>query len=40
VFDGTQNTFRRVSLPKPDCSVRVSDCQDIEVINTLDGFST
>lgn len=40
VFDGTQNTLRRVALPKPDCSVRVSDCQDIEVINTLDGFST
>ena len=40
VFDGTQNTLRRVSLPKPDCSVRVSDCQDIDVINELDGFST
>ncbi|HKB55656.1 MAG TPA: hypothetical protein VKD22_16780, partial [Ramlibacter sp.] len=40
VFDGTQNTLRRVNLPKPDCSVRVSDCQDIDVINTLDGFST
>src|SRR4029453_5346543 len=40
VFDGTQNTSRPVNLPKPDCSVRVSDCQDIEVINTLDGFST
>lgn len=40
VFDGTQNTFRRVNLPKPDCAVRVSDCQDIDVLNTLDGFST
>lgn len=40
VFDGTQNTLRRVNLPKPDCSVRVTDCQDIEVLNTLDGFST
>ena len=40
VFDGTQNTLRRVSLPKPDCSVRVSDCRDIDVINELDGFST
>jgi hypothetical protein len=39
VFDGTQNTLRRVKLPKPDCVVRVSDCQDIDVINTLDGFS-
>ena len=33
-------TFRRVNLPTPDCAVRVSDCQDIAVINTLDGFST
>ena len=40
VFDGSQNTLRRVQLPKPDCAVRVSDCQDIDVINTLDGFST
>ena len=38
-FDFTQNTFRRVNLPKPDCAVRVSDCQDIDVINTLDGFN-
>jgi hypothetical protein len=38
-FDFTQNTFRRVNLPKPDCVVRVSDCQDIDVINTLDGFN-
>ncbi len=37
--DFTQNTFRRVNLPKPDCAVRVSDCQDIDVINTLDGFN-
>ena len=40
VFDGAQNTLRRVNLPKPNCSVRVTDCQDIEVLNTLDGFST
>lgn len=40
VADWTQNTFRRVKLPKPDCAVRVSDCQDIDVINTLDGFNT
>jgi hypothetical protein len=38
-FDFTQNTFLRVNLPKPDCTVRVSDCQDIDVINTLDGFN-
>lgn len=40
VIDRTQNTFRRVNLPKPDCIVRPSDCADIDVINTLDGFST
>ena len=40
VFDGTQNTLRRVKLPKPDCTVRIGDCADIDVINTLDGFST
>jgi len=40
VRDWTNNTFRRVNLPKPDCAVRVSDCADIEAINTLDGFST
>jgi len=40
VTDFTQNTLRRVNLARPDCSVQVSDCQDIDVINTLDGFST
>jgi hypothetical protein len=40
VRDWSQNTFRRVALPKPDCTVRVSECADIDIINTLDGFST
>ncbi|MFN3493121.1 MAG: Ig-like domain-containing protein [Hydrogenophaga sp.] len=40
VRDFSNATFRRVQLPKPDCAVRVSDCADIDVINTLDGFST
>lgn len=40
VRDGSQATFRRVALPKPDCAVRPSDCADIDVINSLDGFST
>jgi hypothetical protein len=40
VLDWTQNTYRRVNLPKPNCAVRPSDCADIDVINTLDGFST
>jgi hypothetical protein len=39
VADATQNTDRHIQLPKPDCSVRPSDCADIDVINTLDGFS-
>ncbi|NEX62255.1 Ig-like domain-containing protein [Noviherbaspirillum galbum] len=40
VVDWSQNTYRRVSLPKPDCTARPSDCADIDVLNTLDGFST
>jgi hypothetical protein len=39
VEDATQFTGLRVSLPKPDCGARPSDCTDIEVLNTLDGFS-
>lgn len=38
VADHTHNTGRRVNLPFPDCTVYVSDCEDLEVINTLDGF--
>ncbi|MGH9956580.1 MAG: hypothetical protein ACREBC_05545, partial [Pyrinomonadaceae bacterium] len=38
VSDNTHNTGRRVNLPYPDCQVRVSDCEDLAVINTLDGF--
>jgi hypothetical protein len=37
VTDPTHNTGRRVNL-RSDCSVRVSDCEDLDVINTLDGF--
>jgi Bacterial Ig-like domain len=40
VRDWGNQTFRRVNLPLPDCAVRVSDCEDLAVINTLDGFST
>src|SRR3990172_6174452 len=39
VRDRDQITGLRVALPKPDCTVRPSDCQDIDVINTLDGFN-
>ncbi len=40
VPDWSNKTFRRVNLPKPDCALRPSDCADIDVINTLDGFNT
>jgi hypothetical protein len=39
VADPGQNTGLRVSLPKPNCVARPSDCADIDVINTLDGFN-
>jgi hypothetical protein len=39
VRDGRQNTGLRVSLPKPDCQEHVSDCQDLDVVNELDGFN-
>jgi hypothetical protein len=39
VADTTQNTGLRVNLPKPDCTARPNDCQDLDVINTLDGFN-
>src|SRR6266540_368220 len=39
VPDPTQNTGLRVDMPKPDCTVRPSDCEDLDLINTLDGFN-
>jgi len=39
VADPSQNTGLRVELPKPDCAARPSDCADIDVLNTLDGFN-
>ena len=39
VPDASQITGRRVSLPKPDCAVRPTDCANLDVINTLDGFN-
>jgi dienelactone hydrolase len=35
----TQNTGRRVTLPKPNCVVQPNDCAELDVINTLDGFN-
>jgi hypothetical protein len=40
VREWSNKSLRRVNLPTPNCAVQVSDCQDIAVINTLDGFST
>jgi hypothetical protein len=39
VPNASHNTGRLVNLPKPDCVARPSDCADIDVINTLDGFN-
>src|SRR5215212_3172584 len=39
VADSSQNTGLRVNLPKPSCDLRPSDCEDLDVINTLDGFN-
>jgi hypothetical protein len=39
VADATQLTRLRVNLPKPDCAARPNDCQNLDVINTLDGFN-
>ncbi|MBI3328130.1 MAG: hypothetical protein HYZ81_15690 [Nitrospinae bacterium] len=39
VPDPSHNTGLRVNLSTPDCSVRPSDCQNLDVINTLDGFN-
>jgi hypothetical protein len=45
VFDASQNTLRRINLPVPaDCAAppttaRALQCQDISVLNTLDGFN-
>ena len=39
VPDPNQLTGVRVALRKPDCSVHVSDCQDVDVVNQLDGFN-
>jgi hypothetical protein len=39
VSDRSNLTNRRVHLPLPDCKVFVSDCEDLNVINQLDGFN-
>jgi hypothetical protein len=39
VPDASHDTRRRVNLPLPECVVRPSDCEDLNVVNTLDGFN-
>jgi hypothetical protein len=39
VSDATQVTGLHVDLPKPDCASFPSDCADIAVLDTLDGFN-
>jgi hypothetical protein len=39
VADTSQNTGRRVNLPLPDMGTNLSDYQDTQVLNTLDGFN-
>jgi dienelactone hydrolase len=38
--DDQQNTARRVNLPMPaHCTVEVSECEDLALLNQLDGFN-
>lgn len=39
VADPRNRTGRRVSMPLPDCSAQPSDCSDLDVVNTMDGFN-
>jgi hypothetical protein len=39
VPDSSQLTGVHVDLPLPDCSTNPSDCADIAILNTLDGFN-
>jgi hypothetical protein len=38
VPDASHNTRRRVNVPLPECALRPSDCEDLNVINMLDGL--
>ncbi len=39
VPDAAQNTGLRVNLPLPDCGTQRSSCQELGLVNQLDGFS-
>ena len=38
VADATQMTGRRVNYPLPDCAIRPTDCEDLVMVNSLDGW--
>src|SRR5215211_2900402 len=38
VADANQLTGRRMNLPLPNCTTRPSDCDDVRLVNTLDGW--
>lgn len=40
VADDSQLTGMRVELPKPDCALQLHECDEIDTLNELDGFST
>ena len=37
VRDAGQITGKRLNLPFPDCQLRRSDCEDLRLLNRLDG---
>lgn len=39
VADAGQNTGLRVNLSRPDCTARRSECEEITLLNELDGFN-
>ena len=39
IDDPTQITGLKVDMPMPDCTTQPSDCEDLAVINSLDGFN-
>ena len=39
VADATQLTGLRVDLPLPNCAANALRCDDVSVLNTLDGFN-
>src|SRR3989442_1105789 len=39
VADAGSRTGRRVNMPLPGCTTHPSDCNDLAVVNTMDGFN-